>query len=71
MNAKLINAAAGVLAAFLTVTVLASDQDPFRDGLSDDLITPWCRIGSLETWEGRPCLVPLRTWSADGMAVPR
>jgi len=58
MSAKLINSAAGTLAAFLTVTVLALDQDPFRDGLSDDLITPWCRIGSLETWEGRPCVVP-------------
>ena len=71
MSAKLINSAAGTLAAFLTVTVLALDQDPFRDGLSDDLITPWCRIGSLETWEGRPCVFPLRARSADGTAVPR
>ena len=71
MNAKLINSAAGAFAAFFAVTVLAWDQDPFRDGLAEDLITPWCRIGSPETWEGRPCVVPLRTWSADGTAAPR
>jgi hypothetical protein len=71
MDAKLINSAAGVLAAFLAVTILALDQDPFSDGLRDDLITPWCRIGSPETWEGKPCVVPLRACSADGTTFPR
>ena len=71
MSAKLINSAAGVLAVFFAVTGFAWDQDPFRDGLSEDLISPWCRIGAPETWEGKPCVVPLRTWSADGTALPR
>jgi hypothetical protein len=71
MSAKLINAAVGILAGFLAVTGVAWDQDPYRDGLSDDFISPWCRIGAPETWEGRPCLVPLRAWSAGGTAVPR
>jgi len=71
MSAKLINSVAGVLAAFFAVTGFASDQDTFRDGLNEDLISPWCRIGALETWEGRPCVVPLQTWSADGTALPR
>ena len=71
MSTKLINPAVGALAAFFAVTGLAWDQDPFRDGLADDLITPWCRIGSLETWEGRPCVVPSQTWSTDETAVPR
>jgi hypothetical protein len=71
MSAKLINSAAGILAAFFAVTGVAWDQDPFRDGLSDDLISSWCRIDSPESWEGKPCVVPLRTWSADGTALPR
>jgi hypothetical protein len=70
MNAKLINSAAGVLAAFLAVTVLPRDQNFIGDALSDDLISPWCRIGAPETWEGRPCVVPY-TESADGTALPR
>jgi hypothetical protein len=71
MSTKLINPAVGALAAFFAVAGFAWDQDPFRDGLSEDLISPWCRIGSPETWEGRPCVVPLRAWSADGTTVPR
>jgi hypothetical protein len=71
MSAKLIKAGAGVLAAFLAVNAFAWDQDPFRDGPSEDLISPWCRIDAPETWEGRPCVVPLRTWSAEAPTVPR
>jgi hypothetical protein len=58
MRSTLVNSAAFVLAAFFAVSVTVWDQDPMRDGPSDSLITPWCRIGSLDSWEGRPCVVP-------------
>jgi hypothetical protein len=71
MSAKLINSAAGALAAFFAVTGVAFDQDPFREATADEFISPWCRIGAPETWEGKPCVVPLSTWPADGTAFPR
>ena len=71
MTAKFLNSGAAIFAALFAVTVLASDQDVIRDDLSDDFMSPWCRIGSSESWEGRPCAVPFRTSSADGTAVPR
>jgi len=71
MSAKLISSAAGVLAAFLAVAAVAFDQDPFRDAMADDFISPWCRIGAPDTWEGKPCVVPLRTESSGGTALPR
>jgi hypothetical protein len=71
MSAKFLNLGAATFAALLAVTVLASDQVAIYDDLSDDFMSPSCRIGSPESWEGRPCVVPLRTWSADGTAVPR
>lgn len=71
MSAKFSNAAAGVFAALLAVTGFPWDQAPVSDGLSDDLITPWCRIGTLDSWAGRPCVVPLQTDSADGTAGGR
>ena len=52
------NSAAAFVGAFFAVTALVWDQDPMRDGPADGLITPWCRIGSLDSWEGRPCVVP-------------
>ena len=60
-----------LLAALFVVSLFAGDQDALRDGLTDDLISPCCRIGSLESWEGRPCVVPLRTGSVEGTASPR
>ncbi|MBV8754365.1 MAG: hypothetical protein JO328_16000 [Hyphomicrobiales bacterium] len=71
MSTKSLNSGAVVLAASFAVTVLTWDQDPLRGGLSDDFTSPWCLAGSLESWEGRPCVVPLRPGSADGTAVPR
>ncbi len=71
MSAKFLNLGAGFFAVFFAVTVLAWDQEFIRDDMSDDFIPPWCRVGSLESWEGRPCVVPLRTWSAGGTASPR
>ena len=69
MSAKRLKFTAGVLAGFVSLAVLAWDQD--LDGLTDDMIAPSCRIGSLQSWEGRPCVVPLRTGPADGTATPR
>jgi len=60
-----------LLAALFAVSLFTWDQDAVRDGLTDDLISPWCRIGSLESWEGQPCVVPLRTGSIEGTARPR
>jgi hypothetical protein len=71
MSRKFLNAGAGVCAALFAVTVLAWDQDPIRDDSGDDLTSPWCRIDSPDSWEGRPCVVPLRIWSAEGTAIPR
>jgi hypothetical protein len=65
------NSAVFLLAALFAVSLFAGDQDAIRDGLTDDLISPWCRIGSLESWEGRPCVVLLRTGSVEGTASPR
>ena len=70
MSAKFLNTGAAIVAAFFAVTVLAWDPDSIRDDLNDDFVSPWCRIGSPDSWEGRPCVVPLRTWSIDGTAIP-
>jgi hypothetical protein len=60
------NSAGFLVAALFAVGLFTSDQDAIRDGLTDDLISPWCRIGSLDSWEGQPCVVPLRTGSVEG-----
>lgn len=46
------------LAALFAVSAFAWESDPIREGLTDDGISPWCHIGSLDSWEGRPCLIP-------------
>ena len=66
-----VNSAACFLAAFFAVSALMWDQDVLRDGLTDDLATPWCRIGSLDAWKGQPCVVPFRIGSTEGTATPR
>jgi len=63
-------AAGLLLAAVLSVSLFTWD-DVIRDGLTDDMISPWCRVGSLESWEGRPCVFPLRTGSIERAANPR
>ena len=60
-----------LLAALFAVSLFTWDRDATADGLTDDLISPWCRIGALESWEGRHCVLPLRTGSAEGTAGPR
>ena len=55
------------LAAFFVATVWVGELDLVGDGLTEDLISPWCRAGSPESWEGKPCVVPLRIQTA----VPR
>ena len=63
--------AAFLLAALLAASMFTWDRDAMTDGLTDDLISPWCRIGSLDSWEGRPCVLPLRTGSLEGTAYPQ
>jgi hypothetical protein len=63
--------AAFLLAALFAVSLFTWDRDAMTDDPTDDLISPWCRIGSLESWEGRPCAFPLRTGSVEGTASPR
>jgi len=63
-----VNSAACFLAAFFTVSAVMWDHDALPDGLTDDLAAPWCRIGSLESWEGRPCVVPMRGASDEATA---
>jgi hypothetical protein len=35
-----------------------------QDGGIDETISPSCRIGSLQSWQGRPCVIPFETFSA-------
>jgi hypothetical protein len=64
MRSTPVNSAAFFLAAFFAVSALAWDQEAMRDSLTDDFISPWCRVDSPDSWEGRPCVIPLRTGSA-------
>src|SRR5262249_1929818 len=50
--------AARFLAVLCVTGVSALDLIPTEDGLSDEAIFPPCRIGSLQSWQGRPCVVP-------------
>jgi hypothetical protein len=54
-----------LLAALYVVSVPA---DAILDNLTDELISPPCRIGSLQSWQGKPCVVPLGTPSAGDSA---
>jgi hypothetical protein len=66
-----VNSAACFLAAFFAVSAVMWDHDALPDGLTDDLATPSCRIGSLDAWKGQPCAVPLQTGLTEGTATPR
>ncbi|MBV8753645.1 MAG: hypothetical protein JO328_12375, partial [Hyphomicrobiales bacterium] len=57
MSAKLLNTGAAIVAAVFAVTVLSWDPNAVRDDLNDDFMSPWCWIGSPDSWEGRPCVV--------------
>ena len=61
MNSTLMKSTAFLLAAFFAVSATVWDQGPIRDDLMDDFVSPWCRLGSLDSWAGRPCAIPLRT----------
>jgi hypothetical protein len=65
VRSTLVNSAAFFAGAFFAVSALVWDQDPMRDGPTDGLIAPWCRIGSLDSWEGRPCVVPYSAGQRD------
>ena len=54
-----------VPAALFAVSLFTSDQVAMHEGLTDDFISPWCRVGSLASWEGRPCVLSLRTGSVE------
>jgi hypothetical protein len=68
---SVVNSAACVIAAFFAVSGMMWDPDVLRDGLTDDLTTPWCRIGALDAWKGQPCAVPFQTGSTERTATPR
>ena len=65
------SAAACCLAALFAVSAMIWDQDAMRDGLTDDLIGPWCRIGALDSWAGRPCVVEMHDASTEVTASSR
>jgi hypothetical protein len=46
-----------LLAAISVAIAPAWNQSPIRDGLTDDVISPTCRIGSLQSWQGQPCVI--------------
>ena len=50
------------IAAYSLVALFAVSGlvwDPFADGVTDDLASPWCRVGSPQSWTGRPCVIPM------------
>jgi len=51
---------AWVIAAVTVATASMLDLNPIRDGLTDDVISPSCRIGSLQSWQGLPCVISER-----------
>ena len=57
MNSTRVSSAQFFLAAFFAVSAVMWDQEAMRDSLTDDLISPWCSIGSPASWEGRPCAI--------------
>jgi len=48
------------LAALFVARVSTWGENAIGDGLSDEGISPPCQIGSLQSWQGRPCVVPKR-----------
>ena len=60
-----------LLAAVFAESLFTWDQNVVQDDPMDDLISPWCRVGSLASWEGRPCALSLRTGSIEAAAHPR
>ena len=56
------------LLALCVVSVPAWDEDTTRDGTTDEPLSPSCRIGSLQSWQGRPCVVPIGPTSAEETA---
>jgi hypothetical protein len=48
-----------LFAALFAATATASAQTSIEDELTEDLISSSCRIGSLQSWQGQPCVVPM------------
>jgi hypothetical protein len=48
-----------LFAALFAATATARTQASIEDELTEDLISPSCRIGSLQSWQGQPCVVPM------------
>jgi hypothetical protein len=48
-----------LFAALFAATATARAQTSIEDELTEDLISPSCRIGSLQSWQGQPCVVPM------------
>jgi hypothetical protein len=51
--------AMSLFAALFAATATARAQASIQDELTEDLISPSCRIGSLQSWQGQPCVVPM------------
>jgi hypothetical protein len=49
-----------VFAVVAVATSSIFDLDPIQDGLTDGVISPSCRIGSLQSWQGQPCVISER-----------
>jgi hypothetical protein len=59
------SAGGSMIGAWLFVTVAVAtapifDLNSVQDGLTDTVISPACRIGSLQSWQGRPCVISER-----------
>jgi hypothetical protein len=54
-----------VSACFLAgLFVVSVSTGGIQDGGIDEATSPSCRIGSLQSWQGRPCVIPFETFSA-------
>jgi hypothetical protein len=51
-----------------SLSVVSVSADAILDSLTDELISPSCRIGSLQSWQGQPCVVPMANGSAGEIA---
>jgi hypothetical protein len=65
---SVVSSAGCFLSALFAVSVLTGGYDLVRDGATDDMISPWCEIGSPASWEGRPCVISMGAVPTEAMA---
>lgn len=57
VNSKSLRRAVGSAIGAWALVVATITNASVSDLQTDDIISPWCRIGSLQSWQGRPCII--------------